>query len=67
MAQKVTASMPENTDAGPSFTFRVTALDPTTGALVAGVNVGTVAIEARALGVGSVETGEWRLVPGPGA
>ena len=67
MSQKITASMPANTDAGPAFTFRVTALDPSTGALVSGVKIGKVAIEARALGVGSLETGAWRLVPGPGA
>lgn len=55
--------MPENVDVNGAWTIRVTALDPTTGALVAGVNVGTVAIEAESLGTGSLDFGSFVQAP----
>lgn len=61
--------MPDSQDIGPNYTLRVTALDPTSGALVAGVVVNTVVLDV-ALVEGTadgLETGQWFLVPGPGA
>lgn len=69
MAQALDIPMPPNLDIGPSCTLRVTALDPTTGALVSGVTVNTVVLSVSLLeGTGDgLETGSWFLVPGPGA
>ena len=39
MAQKLTASMPENMDLAASYTVQWAAVDPTTGAAVSGVVV----------------------------
>lgn len=61
--------MPEDLDLGDGWTLRVTALDPTTGAVVSGVNVSNVAIQVvdvNNVGGPGLETGEWLLVPGPG-
>lgn len=61
--------MPPDLDIGPSCTLRVTAIDPTTGNLVSGVTVNTVVLSV-ALVTGSADglvTGDWFLVPGPGA
>ncbi len=60
MAQKLSASMPDLMDLGASYEVQVTALSPTTGALVTGV--------ADAIVIGDVEqltTGPFMLVPGP--
>lgn len=46
MAQKLTASMPENFDIAAQFDVQLTAVDPTSGAVVAGVLVSNVAIMA---------------------
>ena len=69
MAQALDIPMPPNLDIGPSYTLRVTALDPTTGALVSGVTVNTVVLSVSLLeGTGDgLETGSWFLVPGAGA
>jgi hypothetical protein len=47
MAQKLTAALPPDFDLPASFVVQVTAVDPATGALVAGVNVSNVAIMAN--------------------
>jgi hypothetical protein len=46
MAAPVLAPMPDGLVLGSGYTLRVTALDPTTGNLVAGVNVGLEVITA---------------------
>lgn len=46
MAQKLTANFPPDLDLPANFIVRVTAVNPTTGALVSGVNVSGVAIVA---------------------
>jgi hypothetical protein len=62
--------MPEDLDLGDGWTLRISALDPTTGAVVPGVTVSNVAYEVMNVGagdVGQLEFGEFKLVPGPGA
>ena len=69
MATPLTIGMPATQDVGPNYTLRVTALDPTTGDLVAGVVIDTVVLDVS-LVQGSEEllqTGQWFLVPGAGA
>ena len=71
MAQPLDVNMPEGLDVQKGYTLRVTALDPTTGATVAGVNITTVVITADQLegfsGGGGGGPGDWLIVPGPGA
>lgn len=71
MAAPVQAAMPSSLDLTNGYTVRVTALDPSTGALVAGVKIQTVVLTADNLGGGGVGGGggggAWFLVPGPGA
>ncbi len=45
MAQPLTVALPPNLDLWPGCIIRVTAVDPTTGAGVAGVNVAKISIE----------------------
>lgn len=44
MAENLNAPMPPSLYLAPTYTLRIAALDPTTGAAVAGVNIGTVVI-----------------------
>ena len=69
MAQALDIPMPPNLDIGPSCTLRVTALDPTTGALVSGVTVNTVVLSVALVSGTSdgLVTGDWFLMPGPEA
>lgn len=67
MSQPLEASLPQNLDLGQGYTLRVTALDATTGNLVAGVKVGQVVITATNVLGGNIESGPFLLVPGPGA
>lgn len=62
--------MPPDLDLGPNWTIRLTAVDPTTGASVSGVTVGTATITAQQVGDTNVQllaVQGWSLVPGPGA
>ena len=47
MAQKLTAALPPDFDLPANFVVQFTAVDPTSGALVSGVNVSNVAIMAE--------------------
>ena len=71
MPAPLDAPMPQGLDVGSGYVVRVTALDPTTGNLVPGVNVNTVVRTAEQaggiIGGGGGPSGEWFLVPGPGA
>ena len=69
MAAPINIWMPSGLDVGPNYTIRVTAIDPTTGAGVAGTKSTIVVIEAEAIGqnVEDVVVGQWFLVPGPNA
>lgn len=57
MAAPINIGMPFSLDVGPTYTLRVTAIDPTTGNVTANVNVGAVVIEAE--GTGNLSTGDW--------
>lgn len=46
MAKKITASFPPGIDLGASYIVRLTAISPTTGALVAGVTISNISILA---------------------
>lgn len=63
----MTASMPDNVDIGAAYTLEIAALDPTTGAAVAGVTFSNMELEVVATGTGELAYGPFMLVPGPGA
>ena len=70
MAQPLELPMFENFDLDERYVVRVTALDPTTGAVVPGVNVGAVTLMVDNLSGGSLASGTFgpfMLVPGPSA
>lgn len=66
MAAKVTVGMPQDLDLVGAWTVRVTAVDAT-GATVPAVKASNVAIIADAIGGGTLNSGPFLLVPGPGA
>jgi hypothetical protein len=61
--------MPDSLDVGALYTIRVTAISPSTGAVVAGVNVNQTVFEVTALGdnLQDLVVGPFMLVPGPNA
>lgn len=68
MAQKLTAGLPQDLDLAEAYTIRFAAIDPTTGAAVAGVTVTNAQIVADNIGAtppDELEVGPWLLVPGP--
>lgn len=69
MAQPMTIALPPGVDLWDGCIIRVTALDPTTGNTVTGVNVSNVTLHVAGTIVNLVQVrpGQWRLVPGPGA
>ena len=70
MAQKITASMPEGMDLDNSFTIQWAALDPSSGAAVAGVNVSNVGMLVAQVSPGTADdlaVGPFMIVPGPQA
>ena len=70
MAQSLELPLPPNLDLDDTYQIRVTAIDPTTGAVVSGVNVGAVTLMVDNLSGGSLASGTFgpfMLVPGPAA
>ena len=70
MAMPLIAPMPDNVDIDAYWTLQVTALDPTDGSVVSGVNVSTFSLEVVNLSGGpdaDLGYGPFMLVPGPGA
>ena len=70
MAKKYAASMPPDLDLSDGYTVRLTALDPTTGSLVSGVNVSALGMQILLLGGttgADLAVGPFMFVPGPGA
>jgi heme A synthase len=68
VAQPLIASLPADLDLDGGYTIRITALSPTTGAVVAGVLISAAVIMAGDLVGGApadLEVGDWVLVPGP--
>jgi hypothetical protein len=66
MAQPLTVALPPGLILKDGATIRVTALDPATGDLVAGVDVANVTLEVDLL-AGDLPVGPFLLVPGPRA
>lgn len=69
MAAPVKTSLPPGLSLADGWTIRLRAIDPTTGADVAGVIVTDATIQARSLtgDTSGLESGDFKLVPGPGA
>lgn len=68
MSAPVKASMPQEVALDGGYQIQVTALDATTGDVVAGVNVSAVLITARNVGgaaPSTLEAGPFVLIPGP--
>lgn len=68
MAQKLTGSMPDGMDLESQYTLEFAALNPTTGAPVAGVTVSDVFLLVTPIDVadvGALQSGPFILVPGP--
>ena len=61
-----TAGMPRDLDLADGYIIRFSALNPTTGAEVAGVKVtgATLTVAALTVNVDQLEAGPWQLVPG---
>lgn len=72
MPAPLKVSMPIALDVQEGYSLRVTAVSPTDGSLVAGVNVGIVVLtandgSANTTGPPVSDLGTWLLVPGPNA
>jgi hypothetical protein len=67
MPQPLTVPLPPNIDLWDSCVLRVAAIDPTDGSIVSGVTVSDVTIECVQLAGQSLDSGSFKLVPGPGA
>lgn len=66
MAQPLIVPLPPGLELWGDCVVRVTALDPTTGAEVAGVQVSNVTLEVDTLAASELESGPFMLVTGPG-
>ena len=70
MSEPLTVALPPGLDLNDAYQIRVTALDPTTGATVSGVDVGVVTLIVDNVSGGDLTSGTFGpflLVPGPGA
>lgn len=69
MAQALTAALPPDIDLSQGCTITFTAIDPSTGNLVANVKVTNGSIWAASSGADTtgLDFGPFMLVPGPGA
>lgn len=64
------APMPPDLELVGSYTVRLVAIDPTTGAVVTGVTISDLVMMVNTLGAtqpGDLEVGPFMLVPGPEA
>lgn len=69
MAQKIKTALPPNLDLGGSWRVEWDAVDPTTGASVSGVKISHTSLSVEDLSgglAGILDSGPFRLVPGPG-
>lgn len=70
MAAAYDAPMPPELELSGGFTVRLTAIDPTTGAVVSGVTIEQLVMMVNTLPgtvPGDLGVGPFQLVPGPGA
>lgn len=65
MAQPLVIALPPNLDLWGGCIIRVTAVNPTTGAGVAGVDVGNISFEGTSEDPGALAYGPFQLVTGP--
>jgi hypothetical protein len=65
MAQPLVVSLPPGLDLWGGCIIRVTAVDPTTGAGVAGVEVSNISFEGTSDDPGQLAYGPFALVTGP--
>lgn len=65
----IDAGLPEHLDLGAGYTIRITALDPTTGNTITGVNINQSVVTAEQISgtPEELQQGQWFLVPGPGS
>jgi hypothetical protein len=66
MAQPLVVSLPPGLDLWGGCIIRVTAVDPTTGAGVAGVEVSNISFEGTSESPDELAYGPFMLVTGPG-
>jgi hypothetical protein len=65
----IMAPLPPGIELAGSWRVRFTALDPATGAVVAGVTISSATIQVEDLSTGGIsrlETADWQLVPEKG-
>ena len=62
MSLPVKTGLPDNLDLPPGYTFRWRAVDPVTGADVAGVKVSATSLFGTTTGVGPIGTAEYKPV-----
>jgi hypothetical protein len=62
MAAPMKTSMPANVDIGATYTLQIAALNPTTGAPVAGVTVSNVMLEVENVAGGDLTSGVFRPI-----
>lgn len=67
MPQPFDLPLPPNLYLSGGYTVRVTAIDPTSGAVVSGVNVSDVTLQVEQIAGGDLASGPFMLVPGPSA
>lgn len=67
MAVPTNAPMAQNCDLPDGYIVQFAAVDPTTGADIAGVVVNNVSIYGTLLSTGAPIAGTFMLVPGPGS
>jgi hypothetical protein len=65
VAQPLIVTLPPGLDLWPGCIIRVTAVDPTTGATVAGVKAAKISIEGVSDTEGALAYGPFMLVAGP--
>lgn len=67
MPAVVKTNMPSDVDIGQGYTLRIAALAPADGSTVAGVKISNMTLEVQQLTTGSLESGPFMYVLGPGA
>lgn len=70
MSQPLVAGLPQDLDLSQGCTIRFDAVDPASGATIANVKVSNASIWANSAGAdtsGTLNSGPFMLVPGPGA
>jgi hypothetical protein len=70
MAKPLTVAFPPNLELTDGWLVTITAVNPTTGALVTGVKIAEALIQVEVLegaGGSALDSGPFMFVPGPGA